>query len=153
MCWLQLFQVSKCEVVVWEPECNSRVKSPRLIGWGSSMRSPPAEENHECALCRVFTICCQKALFLSASICSLWITAQLFEKHWSFVGFVDPGQITGSFCRHQIVNISDVDVEIRKCKNNSQYQILMIIEHIQLKFYVHRSRLLRAPWSCWNKTK
>ena len=50
----------------------------------------------------------------------------------SHVGFVDPGQITGSFCRHQIVNISDVDVEIRKRKNNSQYQIL-IIEHVQLK--------------------
>ena len=50
----------------------------------------------------------------------------------SHVGFVDPGQITGSFCRHQIVNISDVDVEIRKCKNNSQYQILIIV-HVQLR--------------------
>ena len=99
--------------------------------------------------CAGFSLFVAKKLFFcqqASAVCEL--QHNYLRNTESFVGFVDPGQITGSFCRHQFVNVSDVDVEIRKCKNNSQYQILMIIEHIQLKFYVHRSRLLRAPWSC-----
>ena len=105
------------------------------------MRSPPTEENHECA---GFSLFVAKKLFFgqqASAVCEL--QHNYLRNTESHVGFVDPGQITGSFCRHQIVNVSDVDVEIRKCKNNSQYQIL-IIEHMQLKFNVHRSRLLRA---------
>ena len=83
------------------------------------MRSPPTEENHECA---GFSLFVAKKLFFgqqASAVCEL--QHNYLRNTESHVGFVDPaGQITGSFCRHQIVNVSDVDVEIRKCKNNSQ---------------------------------
>ena len=85
------------------------------------MRSPPTEENHECA---GFSLFVAKKLFFcqqASAVCEL--QHNYLRNTESHVGFVDPaGQITGSFCRHQIVNVSDVDVEIRKCKNNSQYK-------------------------------
>ena len=65
----------------------------------------------------------QKKLFFgqqASAVCEL--LHNYLRNTESHVGFVDPGQITGSFCRHQIVNVSDVDAEIWKCKNNSQYK-------------------------------